>query len=75
MIWAGLAVCDWPAVSIHACIKSGVSGWAKMGQDTTPFNNFSKLVTSSLPDIYCDNFSDLLIISHNSPGMRFPDSV
>lgn len=46
-----------------------------MGQDTTPFNNFSKLVTSSLPDIYCDNFSDLLIISHNSPGMRFPDSV
>lgn len=40
------ATCDWPEVCIHACIKKGVSGWAKIGQDTTPFNDYSKATQS-----------------------------
>lgn len=42
MMDAVFATCDWSVVSIHACIESGVSGWANMGQDTTPFNDYSK---------------------------------
>lgn len=27
---------------IPACTNEGVSGWAKLGQDTTPFNDYLK---------------------------------
>lgn len=67
MMDAVFATCDWPAVSIHACIKSGVSGWAKMGQDTTPFKDYSKVTTDFLPSVCRDDITDLLTKLHNGP--------
>lgn len=47
-----------------ACIKSGVSGWAKLGQDTTPFNDYLKDTSGLLSVLKCD-MSDLPTISQN----------
>lgn len=70
MIETGCAVCIWPAaVRIPACIKSGVSGWAKTGRDTTPFNNYLKDTSSILCVLYCDNMSDMLMILYNGPDL------